>query len=225
VVAIKSFVAPAFISALLALLFTPVVLADVYTVKLDPGDQRWAASTLLTPHDFGFGWRGGPTTPEKPTGVSCPGFDPKASDLVVTGYSSASTDNVNAGVHVTQDLLVLSTSAAVQKDFARTIQPPLAACLEYQLERAPQVTAVKVEPLDFPRVGSVTHAYRATVTVKLKGATTKFYRDFVFFGNGRTELSLTVDAPVHLEQQLVPFETEMARILARRAGRRGTGTE
>jgi len=222
VVAIKSFVAPTFASLLLALLFTPAVLADVYNVKVDPGDQRWAASALLTPHDFGFGWRGGTTSPEKPTGIACPGFDPKASDLVVTGYANASFENVNAGVHVTQDLLVLSTSGAVKKDFARTIQPPLAACLEYQLKRSPQVVAVKVEPLAFPDVGRITHAYRATITARLKGgATAKFFRDFVFFANGRLELSLTVDAPVRWREQLVGFESEMARVLVKR----GTRTE
>jgi hypothetical protein len=221
VVAIKSFVAPAFLTALLTLLFAPAVLADVYTVKLDPSDQRWAASTLLSAHDFGFGWRGGTTDPEKPTGVSCPGFDPKASDLVVTAYANASFDNANVGVHVTQDLLVLSTSTAVQKDFARTIQPPLAECLAYQLERSPHVAAVNVEPLPFPKVGTITHAYRATLALRLKGGTARFFRDFVFFGNGRLELSLTVDAPVRLRGQLVPFEAEMARTLVKR----GTRTE
>jgi hypothetical protein len=215
VVAIKSFVA----SLLLALLFVPSVLADTYTVKLDAGDQHWANEALLTPRDVPLGWHGGTTSPSKPTGVSCPGFDPKASDLVVTGYANASFENGNAGVHVEQDLLVLSTSAAVQKDFTRTIQPPLPACLEYQLKRSAHVTSVKVEPLAFPRIGSVSAAYRASITVQLKNGTAKFLRDFVFFSNGRLELSLTVDAPARYRQQLQPFEAEMARILVKRGAR------
>jgi hypothetical protein len=215
VVAIKSFVA----SALLALVFVPSVLADAYTVKIDPGDQQWAAHALLTSRDFGLGWRGGQGRPSKPTGVSCPGFDPKASDLVVTGYATASFENVNAGVHVAQDLLVLSNAAAVEKDFTRTIQPPLASCLEYQLKRSPQVSAVKVEALAFPKIGNVTAAYRATVTAKVKNGSVKFIRDFIFFSNGRLELSLTIDAPVRYRQQLVPFEADMARILVKRGAR------
>lgn len=218
-VAIKSFVAPSFLTTL-ALLFVPAAIADSYTVKVDPSDQHGAAATLLSPRDFGLGWRGGSTRPSKPTGISCPDFDPKASDLVVTGYASAAFDNVQAGVHVSQDLLVLSTPDAVVKDFTRTIQPPLAACLEYQLKRSPQVTAASVEPLAFPKVGTSTAAYRATMTVKLKGGgTTKYFRDFVFFGNGRLELSLTVDAPARYRQQLVAFEADMARILIRRGAR------
>ena len=146
-------------------------------------------------------------------------LDPKASDLVVTGYADASFENRDADVHVAQNLLVLSTSAAVQKDFSRTIQPPLAACLEYQLKRSAHVTAVKVEPLAFPRIGSVSAAYRASVTVQLKNGAAKFLRDFVFFSNGRLELSLTVDAPARYRQQLLPFEAEMARILVKRGAR------
>jgi hypothetical protein len=200
-------------------MFVPAVLADTYTLKLDSSDQHWADQALLTSRDLGIGWRGGTTTPEKPAGVSCPGFDPKASDLVVTGYASANLDNANAGVHVSQDLLVLSNTGAVQKDFSRTIQPPLASCLEYQLGRSPQVSAVKVEPLAFPKIGGVTAAYRATITARLKGGTAKFFRDFVFFSNGRLELSLTVDAPARYRQQLVPFEADMARILVKRGAR------
>ena len=219
-VAIKSFVAPAFVSALLALLLVPAAVADSYTIKIDPADQHWASGALLSSRDFGLGWRGGGTKPTKPTGISCPGFDPKASDLVVTGYSSASFDNVHAGVHVSQDLLVLSNADSVVKDFSRTVQPALARCLEYQLKRAPQVTAASVEELPFPKVGTSTAAYRATMTVKLKGGgTTKYYRDFVFFGDGRLELSLTVDAPARYRPQLVAFEADMARILIKRGAR------
>ena len=78
------------------------------------------------------------------------------------------------------------------------------------------MTAVTVEPLAFPKVGADTAAYRATITAKFKTGTTKLIRDFVFFSNGRLELSLTVDAPTPLRARLVGFEAEMARMLVRR---------
>ena len=40
--------------------------------------------------------------------------------------------------------------------------------------------------------------------------------DFVFFGNGRLEYSLNVQAPARYRPQLVPFEADMARMLVKR---------
>ena len=118
-VAFQSFVA----SVLFCLLLAPAALADTYALRIDPEDQAWAAQALLRPGDFGHGWRGGSVPAEKPVGISCPNFDPKASDLVVTGQGSAMFENQRAGVEVHVDSQVLESAAAVKTDFARTIQP------------------------------------------------------------------------------------------------------
>ncbi len=188
-------------------------------MKIDAGDQAWAAQTLLKTGDFGLGWRGGPTRSTRPVGPSCPGFDPKASDLVVTGHANASFENPRAGVQVAVDSQVLETSEAVRTDFARTIRPPLPGCLAYQLRLGPDIAAVTVVRLDFPKIGSVSAAYRATITVRAKGRTAKVLSDFVFFGSGRLEYSLNVVAPARYRPQLVPFEADMARMLLRRGAR------
>ena len=44
-------------------------------------------ASLLRLHDFGAGWTGGSETPSKLTAPSCPGFDPKESDLTVSGHA------------------------------------------------------------------------------------------------------------------------------------------
>ncbi len=204
---------------LLALLLVPAAMADSPTLRIDAGDQTWAMQTLLKSGDFGLGWRGGMTRSTKPAGPSCPGFDPKASDLVVTGHANARFQNPRAGVQVSLETQVLESVDAVRTDFARTIQPALPGCLAYQLERDPSITAVTVEPLDFPKLGSVTAAYRATITVRVKGRTAKVLSDFVFFGNGRLEYSLRVDASARYSPQLVPFEADMVRMLLRRGAR------
>jgi hypothetical protein len=215
VVAIKSLVA----SALLALLLVPAALADSPVVKINSGDQAWATQALLRLNDFGLGWRGGTVRSSKPSGPSCPGFDPKSSDLVVTGHANASFQNARAGVQVSLDSQVLESADAVRSDFARTILPPLAGCLAYQLRQGPNIAAVTVEPLDFPKIGAVSAAYRATITVRLKGRTAKVLSDFLFVGNGRLEYSLNVVAPIRYGPQLVPFEADMARMLVRRGAR------
>ncbi len=213
--AIKSLVA----CGLLALLLTPFALADTPTVKVNAGDQAWATQALLRSGDFGLGWRGGQTSSTKPVGPSCPGFDPKASDLVVTGHANANFQNLKAGVQVSLDSQVMESADAVHTDFARTIQPPLPACLASQLRQGPNITGVTVVPLEFPKIGNISAAYRATIMVRSKGRTAKVLSDFVFFGNGRLEYSLNVVAPARYRPQLVAFEADMARMLVKRGAR------
>jgi len=188
-------------------------------VKIDASDQAWAVQTLLKTGDFGLGWRGGLIRSARPVGPSCPGFDPKASDLVVTGHANASFENPRAGVQVSVDSQVLETIDDVRTDFARTILPPLPGCLAYQLELGRNIAAVTVVRLDFPKIGNVSAAYRATITVRMKGRTAKVLSDFLFFGNGRLEYSLNVVAPARYRPQLVPFEADMARMLLKRGVR------
>jgi hypothetical protein len=216
VVAIKSLVA----SALVALSLAATALADDPTVRLNSSDQARAERSLLRLSDFGIGWRGGQTDPIKLRGPSCPGFDPKVSDLVITGHANASFRNVRAGVQISLDTQVLESAEAVKEDFARTIKPALVECLEYQFKQGPTTFAsVTVEPLDFPSVGSVSAAYRATITVRRGSGTAKVLSDFIFFGHGRMEYSLNVVAPFRYRPQLVPFEADIARILIKRSSR------
>jgi hypothetical protein len=216
VVAIKSLVA----SALVALVLATAALADDPTLRLNPSDQARAARSLLRLSDFGVGWRGGPIEPMTLSGPSCPGFDPKVSDLVITGHANASFRNTRAGVQISLDAQVLESADAVREDFSRTMKPGLAACLEHQFKQGPASFAdVTVERLDFPSVGTVSAAYRATILVRRGGKTAKVLSDFVFFGSGRMEYSLNVVAPIRYKPQLVPFEADIARILVKRSAR------
>jgi hypothetical protein len=123
-------------------------------------------------------------------------------------------------VQISLDTQVLESAEAVRTDFARTVQPPLADCLEYQFKQGPSnFASVTVDPLDFPRIGSATAAYRATILVRTDGRTARVLSDFVFFGHGRMEYSLNVVAPARYRSQLVPFEADMARILVKRGAR------
>jgi hypothetical protein len=212
VVAIKSLVA----SALLSLFLASSALADSPTLRIDPSDQARASRALLEQSDFGFGWHGGPIKPVKLGGSPCPSFDPKVSDLVITGHANSYFQWPRAGVQVSLDAQVLQSAGDVRTDFARTMQPGLLDCLAYQLKQGPNITAAKVEKLDFPKVGAVTAAYRGTITVKNKGRTDKVISDFIFIGDGRLEYSVNVFAPARYLDQLVLFEANMARKLVTR---------
>jgi hypothetical protein len=216
VVAARIFVA----SALLALACAGAALADNPTLRINAADKAKATASLLTLKDFGVGWTGGPKTPSKLTAPSCPGFNPKESDLVVTGHAEARFTYARGLVIFDQDSQVLESANAVKTDFARSVQPKLADCLAYELKSSSKgsVLSVSVRKLVLPPVGNISAAYRATMVIKTTtGRTAKWVSDFVFVGQGRFEFTINVVAPASESDQLGPFETAMAQILVKRA--------
>jgi hypothetical protein len=208
---------------LLALVSAAAAGADNPTIRISSADQAKAEAALLRLADFGAGWAGGQKKPGKLTAPSCPGFNPKESDLVVTGHAEAQFTYQRGGVTLAQDTQVLETDKAVRTDFSRTIQPKLAGCLAHQLKSSSKgrVTAVKMSALAVPRIGDVSAAYRAVVSVRVNGKIAKLIRDFIFVGQGRYEYSIVVDAPPFQVAQLVPFETTIAQLLVKRSQRAG----
>ncbi len=213
-VAAKSLLA----TALLALVTAGLALGDNPTVKLTNADQARAAAALLRQSDFGAGWSGGRTKASPITSPSCPGFDPKESDLVVTGHADAKYTFRQGGVQLDQDVQVLASVAAVQKDFSRTISPALGRCLALQMRKSPNVVDAVVAKIPFPPTGTVSAVYRALITVRVGKGHGKLLSDFVFFGEGRVEYSFNVVAPLGAGDQLVRFESALAQILLKRAG-------
>src|SRR5919199_939106 len=181
--------------ALLALVLAPAALADNPTVKISSADQARAEAALLRLTDFGAGWQGGRTPTSKLRAPSCPGFNPKESDLVVTGHANANFVYSGGRVTFGQDVQVLRSEADVRTDFARSIRPKLAGCIAYQLKQSGAIAQVRVDKIPFPRIGAVSAAYRATLSVKNGARTIKLYSDSVFVGVGRYEYALRVLAP------------------------------
>ena len=208
---------------LLAFASASAASADNPTVRISSADQARAESALLRLSDFGAGWAGGPRKPSKLIGPNCPGFNPKESDLVVTGHAEAQFTYQRGGVTLAQDTQVLKSDRAVRTDFARSVRPKLADCLAYQLKESGKgrVTAVKMSQLAVSRIGDVSAAYRAEVSIRVNGRVAKLVRDFIFFGQGRYEYSIVVDAPTFQVGQLVPFETTIAQLLVKRSQQAG----
>jgi hypothetical protein len=205
-------------AALIGLVFTASALADSPTVRITSADQSRAVASLLRRSDFGAGWTGGQVPTAPLTAPNCPGFDPKESDLVVTGHADARYSFPPAGVELDQDVQVLKSAEMVEKDFARSISPLLGRCLAYQLKRLKSVVAAaRVERIPFPATGSVSAVYRATITRRSGGPDGTLLSDYVFFGEGRVEYEFTVSAPVSARDQLQRFELVLAQILLRRA--------
>jgi hypothetical protein len=218
VVAAKSLLATA-LAAPVALAFAPVAPAASPTVRITGTGQARALAALLQRSDFGAGWQGGQTHVTPLTPPSCPGFDPRQSDLVVTGHADARFTFAPADVVLEQDVEVLSSAAEVKQDFARTITPGLGPCLAYQIERTANVVSAKVERIPFPSTGAASAAaYRATVVFRGVQPNTTVLSDFVFFAQGRVEYSFNVIAPLETRSQLLRFELAIAQVIVKRAG-------
>jgi hypothetical protein len=198
-------------------MLSALALADNPTVRIRSADQARAVAALLRQSDFGAGWQGGQTKASALRAPSCPGFDPKQSDLVVSGHADARFTFPGEGAVVEQDVEVLASAAAVRKDFARTIRPQLPPCLAYELQHSANVVSAAVGKVPFPPTGAVSAAYRATVVVhrlRLRGV---LVSDFVYFAKGRVEYLLEVSAPLGQQDQLGRFELALAQILLKRA--------
>jgi hypothetical protein len=204
----------------LALAFAAAAAADDPTVRITRADQEKAEAALLKLKDFGVGWTGGPRTPSKLTAPKCPGFNPKESDLTVTGHAEARFTYARGSVVFDQDTQVLESAKAVSTDFARVIQPKLKDCLAYELKQSGkgQIVSVVVRELPFPRLGTETAAYRGTMVIRAGTRKVTFVSDFIFIGQGRLEYSLNVVAPAVLGNELASFEQSIAQKLIKKAG-------
>lgn len=213
-VAAKSLVA----AALASLVCATAALADAPSVKISKADQAKAVAALLKTSDLGAGWAGGTIAPSSLTPPNCPGFNPKESDLTVTGHADARFTFAAGGVELDQDVQVLVSPADVAKDFHRTISPQLGQCLAHQLAQLSKVAGVTVTRVPFPPTGTVSAVYRALVAVRSGKSQGRLLSDYVFFGEGRVEYEFTIIAPVGTGSQLPRFELGLAQILLKRAG-------
>jgi hypothetical protein len=200
------------------LISTAAALGDAPTIRITKADQAKATAALLHRSDVGAGWTGGAVKASPLTPPKCPGFDPKESDLTVTGHADARFTFAAAGVELDQDVQVLKSASAVLLDFRRTISSKLASCLQLQLTKLSNVKAATVTRVSFPPTGAVSAVYRAMIDVKHGTQTGKLISDYVFFGEGRFEYEFTIVAPVGTRSQLARFESGLAAILLKRAG-------
>lgn len=197
------------------------VAADPLDPKVKPtkADQVFASSAVLTNADLGAGWLGGPRTPTSRKTPTCSFFHPNNSDLTLTGHAEALYNNGNGGMQVDSDVEVLRSAAQVQTEFKRLIQPPLTKCVRYDLLKSVGGTGVELgfaKRLTFPRLASVTVAYRVVISVKSSGQTVHVLDDQILLGQGRAEGFLNVVAPETNQSQLLAFETRLARAVVKR---------
>jgi hypothetical protein len=188
-------------------------------IRLNARDQANARGAVLERADLGTatGWTGGSKKPDLSSTPPCAGFQPKQSDLVLTG--AAETDWKHPGLEVDSEAQVLQTAQMVRLDWQRSmVSPKLLPCLRQAFAKEAGATAkvVSVRKVPFPHLGTYTALFRVLVDVTSVGTTVRVRSDAILIGRSRTELTLTVTAPAAAAAGVDPAELQLARLLAGR---------
>ena len=187
-------------------------------VHLTAADQAAARATVLKRADLGPGWTGGAKKPAGPSNPDCGGWQPKQSDLVITG--DAETDFTQPGLEIDSEAQVLRTARMVALDWQRSVTPPqVVPCLKrLAAQGAPASEKVaSVRRIAFPRVARYTAAFRVAIDVTASGSAVRVFLDIVLVGAGRTEIDLAFTSPAAAAAAMRPAEARIAGLLAARA--------
>ena len=216
-------IAAATVVAIAALMLALAALADKEKIQLNATDQAFARATVLKKADLGTvgTWIGGAVKPDLSSTTPCSTFQPKQSDLVLTGV--AETKYQQPGFEFDSEAQVLQTPEMVKLDWQRTVlAPQLLPCLRVGLAKqvpSTKATIVSVRRIAFPHITAQTAAIRALVDVKAgtSPVPVRIFVDVVLVGRGRTEISLTTTALFVNDKITRAAEARFALIFASRA--------
>ena len=186
-------------------------------VKLTPFGQASAKAVLMTKGDLGTGsgWTGGATKPDLANTLQCPGFHPKQSDLVLIG--AAEVKYKHQGLQFDNEVEIMKTARMVRLDWERTVHSnKFLPCIRrlFASSLGAKGKLVSVDPLAMPPITRNTIAFR--VRFDTGKPITHLLIDMLFFGKGRTEVSLATTTTVSAAAVVGKAELVLARRLARR---------
>lgn len=171
--------------------------------KINPADERKAASIVFKRSDLTAGWKrtSSPTTDDD---ISCSYYKPEGSDLTLTGDAEAEFEQSGGLPSVYSYADIYATSKDAAAGWTRTVKPALPRCLaEYfkneVTDASTKVTIVKTGPIAFPRLAPRTAAYRIAaklaVTASGQTQTVPLTLNMVVVGRGRAEAGFLTFAP------------------------------
>ena len=206
----------AFVSALV---LTQSAAADRQPVRFNAGDQAAARAAVLSKADLGgvAGWKGGPTKPDF-TPTPCGGYEPKSSDLLVTGAAASEWQHTSGLVFMTE-AWVLKTPAMVKLDWRRSVEQRgyIDCLIEKQFAGSTEMRVVSFKQTPFPKLAPLCRRYRLLVDYSSEGRTMRIMFDVIMIAKARTELSLVAVAPYAGRREVEAAELRLARMLVGRA--------
>ena len=194
-------------------------LADKEQIHLTAAGQAEARAAVLQRGDLGTssGWTGGSLKPDLSSSTPCPKFQPKQSDLILTG--AAHTRYSHAGLFLDSEAQVLKTAQMLKLDWQRSVLAPgMLPCLTAVITKATgsSTRVVSVRRIAFPRVAQYTYAIRVLLEVKTATAPVHVFVDVVLVGRGRTELTMMASGPAGAEAVTGAAEVRLFRALVSR---------
>jgi hypothetical protein len=208
-------------AVLCALLFASAALADAlaekWQIKYTAADQAAARAAVLKRSDLGAaGWKGGAAKPDfSPS--TCTTYQPKVSDLIVTG-AAASEWSYAGALTFHSETWVLKTTAMVKLDWQRTVaHPSFLPCAKEEFGTQTAAKLASAKRIALPGLAPLARRYRFIVDVTQQGETVRLLSDVILIGKGRTEISLLTTARYADRKPVEAAEVRLARALVARA--------
>jgi hypothetical protein len=209
------------IAAVIALVASATAAAggNDYKLQMTAAGKLAARTAILTKSDLGIGWSGGPVKPDLSNDDHCANYNPKYSDLVVTG--AAASKFTEPGVQIQSDSSILGSAEMAALDWQRSVASPnFLSCARETLKKAAakgNTRIVSVRKIVVPRIGDQTVAIRTVFDVTSKtGAVVHIAVDVLAFTKGHAEVGLTTTMAVESVPTLWPNEIVLAKLLAAR---------
>jgi hypothetical protein len=213
------------LASVIGLAFSASAMAgdDQWTVHLTASGQKTALAAIAGSRDFsaGSGWVGRTLKPKLHQEVSCAGFHPKQSDLVLVGKAESLYTQKATGWQIRSFSSVLRTPKMVELDWQRTGAPRrFLTCLRplFVKQSTAQSRFVSLRQRPFPRVGQHAAAFRALFDVAGdSGKHVSVMIDMIVTSSGRTEISLMSTSAAAYAPAVEQAEVRLARALVKRA--------
>jgi hypothetical protein len=196
-------------------------VSDKEQHKFTAADQKAAKKSVIVKGDLSkTGWTGGAKKPDLSPIPTCANFNPKQSDLVVTG--AAETDWKHSGLELDTEAQVLQTADMVERDWQRTVADPHAlSCTAAQIKKnfsgSASVKFRAYKRVPFPAVGTHARAFITRIDVASNGKALSIAIEDVLVTNGRTEISLTSTTSADNVASVAQVDIELAQLLAKRS--------
>jgi hypothetical protein len=196
-------------------------ISDREQHKFNSDDQAAAKTAVVLKSDLqNTGWTGGAKKPDLSPAPTCANFDPKQSDLVLTG--AAETDWKHANLELDTVAQVLQSADMVEKDWQRTVADPASfSCTKTYVKKNLGGSAnerfVSMTRVPFPAVGTHARAYITRIDVTSNGKTAPVLIEDVLLTTGRTEISLSSTTAGPYAVAVADADIALARALVHRA--------
>jgi hypothetical protein len=174
--------------------------------------QARAHAAALRLSDVGPGWKAGPTKNRGESSPRCSTYNPDQSDLIEIGDYDSPDFSRPDGTLVSSSTGVFKTAAMARTGYARVAVPALPRCFaelfKKGITKPSSATIFFAGPLDFPKFGDRSNAYRITSSVKTPAGQVRATIDLVVFNRGQIDiaiiyLGINQALPASLEQALV----------------------